>query len=398
MMYLTMWGVEDGLTSSTVFPHLKILAGFKEIDNIFFYTFERGGKEVNYTGPSSSKIKFTPFYSRHFALGIVNKILDFTLFPYLLIKFCRKNKVDVILARGAPVGSVAWMVHSVLGIPYYVESFEPHADYMLDARVWGARSAKFVFQKWWEKKQKQTATGLLPVSFNYKKQLISEGVLTERIEVIPCCVNLEDFKYDAIKRKDVRVKLGIADTDIVGIYVGKFGGIYYTDDAFRIFKKAFDFWGDSFQLIILTPQPKEYTTQQLLKFGISPTKVFTALVKHTEIPDYLSAADFAYSLAMPLNSNQFLSPIKDGEYWANGLPIMISENIGDDSNIIKANPGAGVVFSIHPDNLSQSYKTLDTLFKKRSRAEAFTELQQVASKYRHFSIAENVYRKLFAHN
>lgn len=398
LLYLCMWGVEDGLTESTVFPHLEILARMENISKIYFVTHERESKQANYKGPSHHKIKFIPNYSKQLTPKILNQVWDFIYLPKFIAAFCEQNHVDAILSRGAPAGAIAWMAHTKCKIPFYVESYEPHAQYMLESKVWHKWSLQYLFQNYWEKKQKQQATFLMPVAENYRKQLMAEGVPAEKIAIIPCCVNLENFKYRAEYRSQIRTELQIASNDITGIYVGKFGGIYYYKEAFQLFKEAFNYWPDRFRLIILTPQNEKEIRDEIELAGINNEKVFIKKAPHADIPKYLSAADFAYSLARSSNSKQYLSPIKDGEYWANGLPIMIGDKIGDDSDIINNTPqqGTGVVFSIDGNPIRNYYQKMDSIISGRTREQAYNDLQKIAAQYRNFSIAQKVYEQLFS--
>jgi hypothetical protein len=135
-------------------------------------------------------------------------------------------------------------------------------------------------------------------------------------------------------RQAIRKQLSIPANAYVGIYVGKFGGTYYREEAFILFEKLFKSEPD-LRIIILSPDPKEKILKQIQKFSV-PMESFSILsVKHPEVPDYLSAADFAFSFHYPTKVSFYFSPIKNGEYWACGLPIIISENIGDDSDIVK---------------------------------------------------------------
>ena len=81
------------------------------------------------------------------------------------------KKIDFIIARGAAAGALAYKAFKKTKVPFYVESFEPHAAYMLESSVWSKNDPRYLFQKRWEGKQKKYATGLMPVSNNYKKQL-----------------------------------------------------------------------------------------------------------------------------------------------------------------------------------------------------------------------------------
>lgn len=78
---------------------------------------------------------------------------------------------------------------------------------------------------------------------------------------------------------------------------------------------------------------------------------------HQEVPDYLSASDFAIATIKPAPCRLFCSAIKIGEYWASGLPVLVTPGVGDDSAITEAE-GGGAVFDLSqpgslPDALSR---------------------------------------------
>jgi glycosyltransferase involved in cell wall biosynthesis len=324
-----------------------VLAEMKQIDRLILCTIERGQQPVNYTGPRNEKISFYPLYSKSIKLGALNKIVDFILFPAILKNLARMHDIDFILSRGTPAGSLAWKVFRKTGIPFGVESFEPHAEYMLESDVWKKSGLKYHTQKKWEVKQKQAAQFLITVSHNYREQLLAEGLPEEKVYTIPCTVDTDTFAFDSRQRAVIRERLQIPEGSIVGVYVGKFGDIYYDEEAFYLIRQAFDFFGPPFFMFIITPQNKTTISLKISKFGLDINRFFIDSVSHSEVPHYLSAADFAFSFVRPAESRKFCSPIKHGEYWANGLPIIMGEGIGDDSDIINNNPICGVLMILN---------------------------------------------------
>ena len=61
---------------------------------------------------------------------MLNKINDFNYFPKQIIKYSHEKNINLIIARGAPSAVLAFKASKVLKIPFIVESYEPHADYM----------------------------------------------------------------------------------------------------------------------------------------------------------------------------------------------------------------------------------------------------------------------------
>lgn len=397
ILFQTYWGIDDGLTQSTVYPNISQLAELPNVSKIILSTIERDGHKVNYTGPINSKIFHNPRYSKKLPISVLNKIFDFIFFSISLIKICKKEKIDYIIGRGALAGALSLIVGKITKIPVVVESFEPHAQYMLESGVWSKKGLKYKFGTYWENKIKKDSYRLITVSNNYKNKLISQGIKNEKIEVVPCCVNILSFKYNIEDRLKTRLSIGINNSEKVGIYVGKFGGIYYDIEAFDIFAMSRKLFNNNLFLIILTPENIDEVRNKLKKVNFPLEKVFIDKVAHYEVPRYLSAADFAFSTIKPAPSRIYCSAIKNGEYWASGLPILMTEGVGDDTEII-LNEGGGFIFNVEKNNLEQSLQNLKNYLEKFNREDMYHKIYPLALKHRNFEISKNVYKKIFGNN
>ena len=397
ILFLSYWGLNDGLTTSTVFPHLRLLQERADVAAVRLVTIERGPdaeRELAFQpGFPATKISFEPLRSRPSRNVLLNKIEDFVRFPQELIRQVAEFKPDFILARGAPAGALAYLVWQKTKLPFYVESFEPHADYMLESGVWRRYDPRYLFQRHWEKRQKQLARGLMPVAENYRKQLISEGVPAARIATVPCSVDPEAFAFSPAARQQVRQRLGWAPDALVGIYVGKFGGIYYDAEAFAVFKQTAEYFGPSFRLLILTPDPLEEVQAKLAAAGLATATSFVTKAPHAEVPGYLAAADFAFATIKPAPCRLFCSAIKIGEYWANGLPVLVTPGVGDDSAII-ATEGGGAVFDLtQPASVVEALRHLASFMQAANYRSA---IQALALRHRSLGRAREAYQSLLS--
>ncbi len=182
ILFINYWGLNDGLTQATTLPNLQLLNEDKRVNKIVFTTIEREEQNLK---PFTlfDKVKHIPLYSTP---SFLSKFADFTKFPKRLVELCESYQIDKIIARGAPTGGIAWLVYRKTKIPFVVESYEPHADYMLSGGTWSRYGLKYYVQQFLEKKQNRYASGLIPVAYNYEQELLRQGVGLDKISVAPC--------------------------------------------------------------------------------------------------------------------------------------------------------------------------------------------------------------------
>ena len=180
-------------------------------------------------------------------------------------------------------------------------------------------------------------------------------------------------------------------TCTVGIYVGKFGDIYYDEEAFELFRAAADHFGPRFRVIILTPNAEADVRRKLAAVGLGPDRAFVTKAPHAEVPDYLSAADFAFSPIRPAPCRLFCSAIKIGEYWASGLLVLVTPGVGDDSAIIEAETG-GAVFDLNePGSVPVALARLAALMRSPGHR---ARIHELAVRHRSLNRAREAYQAL----
>lgn len=387
ILFVGYWGANEGLSQATINPHLEILASFPEVEKIIYSSIERG-EEKMYRIPQNQKLKHLPLKANRWRFRIINKIYEVLFFSRQLKNVARKEAINLIICRSTLAGNFGLFIHQKLKIPFVVESFEPHAEYMREIGIWKRTGISYHFQKKKEKLQITEAGHLFPVSNKYKEFLVEQGVDPLKISVIPCCVDLDVFDFSVKDRLKLRKYLSIGENAKTGIYVGKFGGIYFTlNDAFKLFKAAADYF-EQFHLILLTPTSEEEVEEVAKQVNFSVKNLTVKSVLHTEVPPYLSASDFAYSLHLPKKNMRYVSPIKNGEYWANGLPVLISEEIGDDSEILK-DQGLGSIMT-NRNNLRKCYSEIQSIW---NIPDYRNKIKKLAKDFKSFDLVKNAYQK-----
>jgi glycosyltransferase involved in cell wall biosynthesis len=385
ILFISYWSINEGLTHSTVIPHIKILSQYDIIKKIILITLENS--PIPQLKDISKKTYHIPVSTSSHKWPIVQKFLDFITIPKIIKQHCIDFRIDKIIARGAMAGALAYLSSRNTQIPYYVESFEPHADYMQETEVWHKWGLKYISQKIWEKKQIQTAAGIMTVTEGYTNYLINQYFKNLNVITVPCAVDSTFFKYNPHDRLKIRKELGFDENQIIGIYTGKFGGLYIDIKDLKILSTVFDYFSNS-GLIFLSPIPEIDLRNALKPLYYPGNKIIVKTVSHVDVPPYLSAADFALSLNKSFNSGKYLSPVKIGEYWANGLPVMMTEGIGDEDDFLEKEKG-GVLFNLKKTEIALR-KLKDLISDPNHR----TRIPELARKYRSFDKVKTGYEKL----
>jgi hypothetical protein len=110
----------------------------------------------------------------------------------------------------------------------------------------------------------------------------------------------------------------------------------------------------------------------------------------------MALGNFGITPVKPVPTKKYCTPIKDGEYWALGLPIVIPANISDDADIILRHEAGAVLTELTKPEYERALSTIDLLLKQpqdltRSR------IRELAFTYRNFQIAEQVYKSVYSH-
>lgn len=331
ILFISTWPSGSGLSAATVHPHLEVLAADERVEVVHYISMEQSDA-VQFA--SIEGVVHEPVHDRE-SPGIVGKALNHRRRVAGVKAIAERQRPDLVICRGAPAGAFGLSLHKQFGIPFCVESFEPHAERMVDAEIWRRNGLKYRIQKRWEKLSKQNATALVTVSDRYASYLAEEEHIEGRkLYSVPCWVDTNQFNFDEDERAKLRKQLNLDDR-LVCIYVGKFGGLYYDDEAFAALGVISETVGRKWHLIVLTPDDKRVIKRQLQRAGIAARQADITEVAHDEVFRFLCAADFAVSFPKSTKWSFSCSPIKHAEYWACGLPVMIPENIGDESEWIE---------------------------------------------------------------
>jgi len=396
VLALTYWSYPDALVQTYTLPYVRIIKKNLPPDSIIYLvTLEKNKNSIvsAEVGESlkSEGIVWKPFIYRPFGMrAFINWLIVGAQLSYWIVA----KKISVIHCWGTPAGAIGFVLSTLTQKKLIIDSYEPHAEAMVENGTWNKNGLAFKLLFWLEKKQSKRADVIIAATAGmqaYAKE--KYGVTKTNFLVKPACVDLELFTLKNLKKKELVEKFQFQNK-IVCVYAGKFGGIYLDHEIFDFLKICHRFWGDAFRVMLLTNHPPQEIKDYCEKSGLPVEIIQTAFVPHQSIPDYLGLGDFAITPVKPVPTKKYCTPIKDGEYWALGLPVVIPKNISDDSSIIEQNSIGAVLSGFDEVSYREAVVKIDALIK-RHHQKRFEEIRQIAIRYRSFEIAENVYRSAY---
>jgi glycosyltransferase involved in cell wall biosynthesis len=390
ILYIGYWDYANNLTKAAILPHLRCLGQFKIVEKIIFITIERT-QGVNNHSAETAKTEWVSTTAGKHKHGLFGLIFDHFLFIRRVREIILRENIDLIFANGTQSASIIQHAIYRKKIPLVIEYFEPHSRYMLENRIWNRWDPRFIYLSMREKKQRMSAWGLITVSENYHDQIRGLTGTRKVLGTAPCSVDHDLFRFKKSERNTYRKNIGIPDDCTVGIYTGKFGDLYWYKKAYELFQFCHTYFKGKFYLIILSPQNIRLVERELMEYDFDPAHIHVQHGIYLEIPGYLSAADFAFSLHRSNPSSIGYAPIKDGEYWASGLPVIITENIGDDSDIIIEN-NAGAVIN---ENEGTWKKALDKIREIIEEPDHRNRIHELARKHRSIHKISAIYSHIF---
>lgn len=390
ILFITQWHYDDALVQTYTLPYVNMI---EKITGATAYLVTVG------KGNNKTSVK------KHKGLIVIelpdptlSGRLQWLLNVRILAGIVKRRDIPVIHAWCTPAGALGVLLKKRnKKVKLIIDSFEPHAEAMAENKTWSRGGLKYRVLSRFEKMEAKRADKLIFAAPGMDAYILKRyGIKIKDYYVKPACVDLNAFNKAAIKDEYLLAQLAL-EGKTVCVYAGKFGGIYLEDEVFAFIKECETYWGtEKFRFLLLSNVTDEYVLQKLTTYYIQPTTIVKRFVPHNEVHKYIGLGDFAISPVKPVPTKKYCSPIKDAEYWALGLPVVIPPNISADSDIIKENNAGAILEGFTQEAYLKAIKHIDAIIAGKDRQEIYKSIRPLAEKYRNFSIAEKIYSSIYS--
>lgn len=302
-----------------------------------------------------AKPKIKAIYSNSIVLPAFPGLKNFEYTAFFLAIYCFFKRPKVIISRNAFATTIALKVkkwklidtviydarsalnaeikeYDVFPVDYlrkHIFDFEKNATNFSDFRI--SVSQKLV--DYWRE------------HYNYQ---------SDKHVVINCTLHSSysnfEINENAIQLK--RTKLGFKKEDIILIYSGSTSPWQSFQLMYKSFKPFLEF-NNNVKFIFLSKKTSEIDNL----INEFPGQIYNYYVSENELLSYLQIGDYGVMIREQSNTNKVAAPVKFPEYLLAGLNVIISENLGDYTEFVKAH-NCGLIFS-------ESMKLLNTTYKEK---------------------------------
>jgi glycosyltransferase involved in cell wall biosynthesis len=398
LLVLTYWSYKDALVQTYTLPYVRVMKKYCS-GKIYLVTLEqpqlqlsREEKQQQITLLAAEGIvpvflNYQPFGAKA-AFGWMLKLVRL----WWLTKTCG---IKGIHSWCTPAGMIGYLLSKSTGRPLVADSFEPHAEPMVETGEWSANSRAFKTLFGYERKLAHRARAIIALTESMRSYAREKYAMPDKPYFVkPALIDFEKLPVFTPEMREAFRKANNLNDKLVCVMAGKTGGLYYEQEVFDFFAACAENWGSRFHALLLSPT----TERQLLKLaenaGFPSTQLTIKFVPQHEVFAWMNAADFAFNPCRPVPSRRHGTSIKNSEYWACGLPVVLARNISDDSDLIEQHKIGAVLENMNGLSYVKAVRTIEQLLSV-NRQQLNETISTFARNTRSMHIADEIYREIY---
>lgn len=384
VLFVSYNGMLDPLGQSQVLPYLRELG--KRGVRITLLSFERAAAfsgEGQQRRADLSRSLAAEEIDWHYLRYHQTPSLPATMFDVangirLARKLIKEKQIELVHARSHIPATIGLALKRQLGIKLIFDLRGLLADEYLDAGHWQQGSIPFRLTKALEQRALAAADGIVTLTERIWPIIKEWEALRNRAavihEVIPCCADLDLFKFSQLDRERRRRELGVSDRLVI-VYSGSIDGWYLTERMADFFAEVLKQRPEA-HLLWLTPTRHERLQNLMQERHIGERNYTVLAADPRDVASYLSASDAGLAFIKPCFSKLASSPTKYAEYLGCGLPLIINAGVGDADALITREAVGALISEFNASEYAaagrqiESFTSASEETRKRTRAVA----------------------------
>lgn len=166
-----------------------------------------------------------------------------------------------------------------------------------------------------------------------REDIISRGVLADRITIIPNAVDVDRFANRAPSTVDMRERYGLAGKAVLG-----FAGSFFAWEGLPLLIEALPIMlrerNDIRILLVGSGSDEGAVRAAVQRFGVQEQVIFTGQVKHHEVDALYDAMDVLVYPRLPMRLTEMVTPLKPLEAMALSK-VFLASDVGGHRELVK---------------------------------------------------------------
>jgi PEP-CTERM/exosortase A-associated glycosyltransferase len=251
-----------------------------------------------------------------------------------LQELVERFKPDVLHAHSPVLTALpALKIARRSGIPLVYELRALWEDGAVDHGTTDARSTRYHLTRALETRVLKRANHVTTICRGLQHEIGARGIPAEHITVIPNAVDTNAFAFDASPDSDLRARLGLDGTVVLG-FIGSFygyEGLELLVDAFAEISKR----RNDVRLVFVGGGMREHALQaRAVSHGLMDRIRFVGRVSQKDVARYYSIIDVLVYPRVPVRVTELVTPLKPLEAMAQGR-LLIASDVGGQRELIR---------------------------------------------------------------
>jgi len=334
------------------------------------HTISSFSQSIQFIEIKLNSIRLLPSWAPFFIIGFVS-----------VMKIIKKNQIEILHARSLFPAILSYLLkifnYKTINVIY--DSRGVYVDEMIETDRWKKNGLKEKFFRQAENVLERYCDRIVVVSNHFKTHLLSKhkNNISSKITVISNRT-LIDMAIDLNQKSSNKIIL---------VYSGSFAIWQNSSELKKLFFQAINIFDDVIFKIISYEKDK---FQSLFSYESEfLNKIDVVSVEPIKVKEELSICNCGILLRENNLINNVSSPLKFAEYLAAGLPVLLSEGVGDTESIIRKY-NVGVI--IKNNNYITALKELRELLNDEN---VYNRCLSVANKEFNINISFRQYQEIY---
>ena len=355
------------------------------------------------TTESSEDVDGFTFYRSKKPVGLIAKIPVFNQLAIVqslskrLGEIIPELKPDILHAHSPALNGIAAIkAAQKYNIPLVYECRAFWEDAAVDHGTTTENSLRYSVTKWLETYVFKNASAITTICEGLRNDIISRGISSEKITVIPNAVNIEKFTYGVKPNQELRTKLNLQDKIVLG-FIGSFYAYEGLPLLLEALPKIIEKQPQTRLLLVGGGSQEAFIKQKTIELGLENYVIFTGRVPHHLVQDYYNQVDIFVYPRLPMRLTELVTPLKPLEAMAQGR-LVVASDVGGHKELIRDNE-TGRLFKAN-DAVDLAQTVLDLLNQQnhwdKLRKAGRLYVEQERNWTKSVGYYQNVYAKLMS--